>query len=96
MDSKTQVENATKGILGGLWKPNEARADFDLPPVDGGDTVYLQQQNYSLSALDARDRLGPAAHASPTPPALPPAPGETGKKKELELALRRRVGLRAA
>lgn len=73
MDTKTQVENATKGILGGLFKPNEARADFDLPPVDGGDTVYLQQQQYSLAALNRRDQLAPAP-PTVTPPALPPAP----------------------
>jgi phage portal protein BeeE len=28
-----------------------------MKPVDGGDTPYLQQQNYSLSALNKRDAL---------------------------------------
>jgi HK97 family phage portal protein len=74
MDTKTQVENATKGILGGLFKPNEARADFDLKPVPGGNSVYLQQQQFSLEALAARDALGPApAHALPAAPAPAPA-----------------------
>jgi len=75
MDTKTQVENATKGIIGGLWKPNEARADFDLKPVLGGDSVYLQQQNYSLEALHRRDQMAPAPHTPDLTPTGPvPAP----------------------
>ena len=35
--------------------PNEARAEIGLQPVAGGDTPYLQQQNYSLAALAKRD-----------------------------------------
>lgn len=39
----------------GLAAPNEGRADFGMLPVPGGDTPYLQQQNYSLGALATRD-----------------------------------------
>lgn len=67
MDTKTKVENSTKGILGGLFKPNEERARFDRKPVAGGDTVYLQQQQYSLEALNARDT------APPTTPIVSPS-----------------------
>ena len=35
--------------------PNEARATINLPPVAGGDTVYRQQQDFSLMALSKRD-----------------------------------------
>lgn len=35
--------------------PNEARATVGLPPVVGGDTPYLQQQNFGLFALARRD-----------------------------------------
>jgi phage portal protein BeeE len=35
--------------------PNEARRSENLPPVTGGDELYLQQQNYSLGALARRD-----------------------------------------
>lgn len=38
-------------------KPDEARAKFGLEPVDGGDTPYLQQQNFALSSLAKRDAL---------------------------------------
>jgi HK97 family phage portal protein len=74
MDTKTQIENATKGIIGGLYKPNEARADLNLKPVEGGDSVYMQNQQYSLAALARRDSASPAPPTSgPTPPALPAA-----------------------
>ena len=39
----------------GIEAPNEARRHFGLTPITGGDTVYLQQQNYSLAALAKRD-----------------------------------------
>lgn len=55
MDTATRVKTFADAVLGGLFKPNEGRAKFDLKPVDGGDQVYLQQQNFSLQALAKRD-----------------------------------------
>lgn len=69
MDTATQVTAAVAGISGGLIAPNEGRRKLDLPPVPGGDTPYLQQQNYSLSALSKRD-----AKEDPFGTAKPPAP----------------------
>jgi hypothetical protein len=34
---------------------DEMRKRANLPPTKGGDTVYLQQQNFSLEALAKRD-----------------------------------------
>jgi HK97 family phage portal protein len=92
MDTKTQVENATKGILGGLWKPNEARAEFDKAPVDGGDQVYLQQQQWPLAKLAAREVTTPPPPAGATSP-TEPAPV---KNVEYESGSRLRAALRAA
>lgn len=55
MDSATRMKNATEGVKGGVLAPNEARKQFNLPPVEGGAKPYLQQQNYSLEALAKRD-----------------------------------------
>ncbi|HGJ5880545.1 MAG TPA: phage portal protein [Arsenophonus nasoniae] len=55
MDAKARYETLSAGVRGGWLKINEARAKENLPPVDGGDSPYLQQQNYSLSALAKRD-----------------------------------------
>jgi HK97 family phage portal protein len=57
-------------VLGGLLTPNEGRAKLGLPPVPGGETPYLQQQNWPLSSLAAR---GVAPSGTTTPP---PSQGE--------------------
>ena len=55
MDAPTQYKTYGEGIGAGLLSPNEGRRKLDLPPVKGGDSPYLQQQNYSLEALAKRD-----------------------------------------
>lgn len=68
MDSLTQIERIEKAIGAGVMAPNEGREEINLPPVPGGDTPYMQQQNYSLAALDERDRNSPLlAPESPEP-----------------------------
>jgi len=80
MDSATQMDLLVKGV-GGIMTPDEARAKLNLKPIEGGNTVYLQQQNYSLAALAKRDSkedpFGTAASspAAPKPP-MPPAEDE--------------------
>jgi phage portal protein BeeE len=56
MDTATQYDTIGKGIGSGLVAPNEGRKQINLKPVKGGDTPYLQQQNFSLAALDRRDQ----------------------------------------
>lgn len=75
MDSGTKITRMAEGVKGGLFKPNEGRAKFGLGPVDGGDSVYLQQQNFSLEALAKRDAGDdPFGTAKPVAPPAPPAP----------------------
>ncbi|WP_230323586.1 phage portal protein [Burkholderia pseudomallei] len=55
MDPAARYDAHSKAVGGGWMAPNEARAAENMPPVPGGDTPYLQQQNYSLGALAKRD-----------------------------------------
>nr|WP_298117421.1 phage portal protein [uncultured Pseudomonas sp.] len=55
MDPSKQADFETKLVAGAIKTPNEARKNFDLSPQDGGEAIYLQQQNYSLEALAKRD-----------------------------------------
>lgn len=55
MDPSTRLDSHSKSIGGGWFMPNEARRAENLSPVPGGDTPYMQIQNYSLGALDRRD-----------------------------------------
>jgi HK97 family phage portal protein len=68
MDSATQIDALNKAVGGGWMAPDEARQKRNLPPVAGGSTPYLQQQNYSLSALARRDaQEDPFATNTPAP-----------------------------
>lgn len=75
MDGVTQMEVLDKGVKAGLFAPNEGRATLGKGPVVGGETPYLQQQNYSLAALAKRDAQDdPFGKA--TPPANDPSPAD--------------------
>lgn len=71
MDGSTQADFVTKLTGGGVMTPNEARANFGLKPIAGGDTVYMQQQDIPMSVAAAQ-----TAHPNevkPEPPAPEPA-----------------------
>jgi len=72
MDPQARAETYSKLIQSAVFSPNEARAKEDLPPVKGGETPYLQQQNYPLNQLAERGPPSATPAASdPSPPALP-------------------------
>jgi HK97 family phage portal protein len=73
MDPLSVADANEKGVRAGIVAPNEARLKLNLPPVEGGDTPYMQQQNWSLAALNQR----PPPDLAPKEviPALP-APSE--------------------
>lgn len=72
MDSATQIDTLGKGVGSGIYSPDEARKRMNLKPVEGGATPYLQQQNFSLSALARRDAQADPFDNSPErePPAI--------------------------
>lgn len=74
MDMGALVETLKLAVGGTIMAPNEARKRMNLPPVEGGDSVLSQQQNYSVEALAKRDALAdPFARASTTAPVSEPA-----------------------
>jgi phage portal protein BeeE len=70
---RDRIDMLVRGVQGGVFSPNEARAQEDLPGVDYGDEPRVQQQVVPLSAAAAIEPspLGPA----PAVPAAPPAAG---------------------
>jgi HK97 family phage portal protein len=108
MDSVQRMDVATKGVIGGVFKPDEARAKFNLPPVKGGDKVYLQRQNWPLEVLGSDVVSGAATQATPgqpptaipaappaampTPDATPPAPTKAIDKAALMLRVAQKMG----
>jgi HK97 family phage portal protein len=93
MDSATQMRTLGEGVKTGIIAPNEARAQIGYAPVTGGDTPYLQQQNYSLEALSKRDaKEDPFGKAIPAPkegatPALPAPTANDNAAEEAQRAL---------
>lgn len=68
MDSSTQMEviERSKSVL----TLDERRARLDRPKIEGGATVYMQEQDHSIAAIAARDRMLIAQADAPL--ALPP------------------------
>lgn len=87
MDSGRKIDFLQKGVAGAIMTPNEARRRFNLAPITGGDTVYLQQQNYSLEALASRDSQDPLAPQQPVA-VQPPEPPPESPDDDAEQALR--------
>lgn len=68
MDEPTRAATAQIWIGAGVQSPNEARLKENYPAAVGGESPYLQQQNYSLAALAKRDASeDPFATAQPAP-----------------------------
>lgn len=80
MDLATRMQASVDGVGGGILSPNEARQKFNLKAADGGDTPYLQQQNYSLAALAKRDARADPFGTAPAPAAPPPEPKRASLK----------------
>ena len=47
-DSKTRADISKSKVLSGVWSVNEARAEDNLPPVEGGEDPRMQQQMVPL------------------------------------------------
>lgn len=77
MDPLSRSETFKNAIGAGYMDPNYARTKEGMRPAVGGDSPYMQQQNYSLAALAKRDALpNPFVLDKPTPTATPSAAGE--------------------
>lgn len=58
-DESTHVTMLSNAVKGSIMAVNEARFRMDLPPVEGGDTIWMQQQNHGIQALAERDKNSP-------------------------------------
>jgi HK97 family phage portal protein len=78
---KDKIEAFARGTIGGIYSPNEARAEFELPAAKAGDEPRVQQQVVPLS-FAAEPPVPPAA-----PSSLPPvAPGAAAEDQQADIA----------
>jgi len=80
MDSVTQMEVLEKGR--NYFKVDEGRQRMSLPPVPGGNSVYRQQQDYSLEALAKRDAADDPFGTAKPEPAAPPEPANDDEERK--------------
>jgi HK97 family phage portal protein len=67
MDAEAKAKAAQDGIGSGGMSPNEARKRYySLGPVDGGETPYMQEQNWPIKMLADRE-LPTKAPTAPAP-----------------------------
>lgn len=98
MDTVAQMEAFKAAVSGGVMAPNEARAKVNLRPVKGGESPYLQQQNYSLAALAKRDAQPDPFTPDKSGPKDAPTPSDLDEESKALLAramLRKELGLAA-
>jgi HK97 family phage portal protein len=86
LDSATQMDVLDKGR--NYFTPNDGRAKLGLGPKPGGDSVYRQQQDFSLEALAKRDaQEDPFGKASTAPPAGDNAANDNAAAAQRAMAL---------
>lgn len=88
MDTATQMKVLADGVKGSVITIDEARAKLDRQRVKGGGTIWMQQQNYSLEALQKRDASDdPFGKETPATPVTPPAANDDEPTADKALAL---------
>lgn len=83
MDTTAMVLAEKEAVGAGIKSPDESRKRMNLPPVAGGASPYMQQQNYSLAALAKRDAKEDPFKTEAAKPVAPPDP-EAANDEEME------------
>lgn len=78
MDASKQAEYLVK-LTDGIITPNEARKRLNYGPLEGGATVYMQQQDIPLSEAAKNTIQAPAPVALPAPENEEPDPEEQAR-----------------
>lgn len=87
MDTPAKAKYVTELSRDGVMAPNEARGEFNLPPIEGGDTVFMQHQMWPVQLL--ADRVMPANPSVPLPDPNA-APDEPTDGERMAVALTRK------
>jgi HK97 family phage portal protein len=89
MDTERRIKTLGEAVKNTIMSPNEARKKENLPPVPGGNSLYLQQQNFSLEALSRRDASeNPFSTSSAQPPVQPDKTASKGFSESEMIAMK--------
>jgi HK97 family phage portal protein len=92
---RERIEALARGVISGIYSPDEARASEDLPKVKGGygDMPRVQQQVVPLSY---GAKMEPPSPPPATPPTPPPAPTDGGDPNATDEQQQQNAAFRAA
>lgn len=79
MDPQKRSEVWGKLVNDGIAAPNEARLPFNLKPLEGGDTVYMQQQDFPLDQVRLNKIAQPEAAPVEEPVVIEEDPEEQAR-----------------
>jgi len=100
MDAETKTKAAADGIRSGLKVDEVRRRYHGVPRVEGGNVVYMQEQNHSLEALAAIDKAKIRAAEQPPQAALPastePEDSDLAMAASVRDLLRKELSMRRA
>jgi HK97 family phage portal protein len=82
-NQRDRIEALARGVQGGIYSPNEARALEDLPAAEDGDSPRVQQQ---VVPLDAWSQAPPKTPRPDAPEAPDPASANENEAEETEAA----------
>ncbi|WP_156471651.1 phage portal protein, partial [Snodgrassella sp. CFCC 13594] len=85
MDSAARATANALLVGAGVMSPNEAREVENLPPVEGGESPLMQQQNYSLAALAQRDAPKATLDEEAPTEVIPEEPKPNEPEPDLEI-----------
>lgn len=85
MDAGKKAEFHQKLVSGSIETINDARIEFNLKPLDGGDTVYMQMQDMPLDQV-RQNTIVQVAKTEAAPVETTPAPAEPDATTQKALA----------
>lgn len=85
MDVGKQADVMTKLTGGGIATPNEGRRPFGLGPLEGGDTVYMQQQDFPLDQVRKNKIVDASQQPAEPEPQNDPEPEDGSPEDEARM-----------
>lgn len=96
MDEATQITTLKTAVDGKIMTTNNARARLGLPPIDGGDTIYMQQQDFPMAEVMHNKLPDPEAEPVPVVPVAEEEPAQIAEDEVRQLLETIRKGFQVA
>jgi HK97 family phage portal protein len=79
---RERIEGLARGVISGIYSPDEARAQEDLPAVPGGHGAEPRVQQQVVPLSYGSDMQPPSAQPAQPQPSEPPPPSDAAQKAD--------------